>query len=82
MDFLIFSIYSPVSLVITGDASISSHIPRLDFRDPFGVCGVVGGMPIYKRVNVKSKFIICTTFDNYMSFWGGSAGSAVPILKG
>lgn len=30
MDFLIFSIYSPDSLVITGDASISSHIPRLD----------------------------------------------------
>lgn len=31
MDFLIFYIYNPDSLVITGDASISSHIPRLDY---------------------------------------------------
>lgn len=81
MDFFILSIYSPVLSNYGGCEHFQPH-PPFRFRDPFGVAVHMVGKPIYKRVNVKLKFIICTTFGNYMSFWGGFAGSAVPILKG
>lgn len=66
MDFLIFSIYSPVSLVITGDASISSHIPRLDFVIRLGSRGMWAERPYIKgltlnrnSLSVQHLVIIC-----------------------
>lgn len=53
MDFLIFSIYSPVSLVITGDASISSHIPRLDFVIRLGSRGMCPECPYIKGLTLN-----------------------------
>ena len=66
MDFLIFSIYSPDSLVITGDASISSHIPRLDFvirlgsRGMWLECPYIKGFPLNRNSSsVQHLKIIC-----------------------
>lgn len=53
MDFLIFSIYSPVFLVITGDASISSHIPRLDFVIRLGSRGMWSECPYIKGLTLN-----------------------------
>ena len=66
MDFLIFSIYSPISLVITGDASISSHIPRLDFvirlgsRGMWSECPYIKGLTLNRNLSsVQHLAIIC-----------------------
>lgn len=66
MDFLIFSIYSPVFLVITGDASISSHIPRLDSvirlgsRGMWSECPYIKGLTLnWNLSSVQHLAIIC-----------------------
>ena len=66
MDFLIFSIYSPAFLVITGDASISSHIPRLDFvirlgsRRMWPECSYIKGLTLNRNSSsVQHLAIIC-----------------------
>ena len=66
MDFFILSIYSPDSLVITGDASISSHIPRLDFVIRLGSqtmwpeCPYIKGLTLNRNSSsVKHLAIIC-----------------------
>lgn len=53
MDFLTLSIYSPVSLVITGDASISSHIPRLDSVIRLGSRGMWAEYPYIKGLTLN-----------------------------
>ena len=53
MDFLTLSIYSPVSLVITGDASISSHIPRLDSVIRLGSRGMWSECPYKKGLTLN-----------------------------
>ena len=55
MDFLIFSIHSPVSLVITGDASISSHIPRLDSVIRLGSRGMWSECPYIKGLTLNGN---------------------------
>lgn len=66
MDFLIFSIYSPVFLVITGDATISSYIPRLDFvirlgsREMWAECPYIKGLTLNRNSSsVQHLTIIC-----------------------
>lgn len=66
MDFLIFSIYSPAFLVITGDASISSHIPRLDSvirlgsRCVWAECPYIKGLTVFlNSSSVQHLAIIC-----------------------
>ena len=66
MDFPIFSIYSPAFLVITGDASISSHIPRLDYvirlgsRGMWSECPYIKGFPLNRNLSsVQHLAIIC-----------------------
>ena len=66
MDFLIFSIYSPAFLVITGDASISSHIPRLDSvirlgsREMWAECPYIKGLTLNRNSSsVQHLSIIC-----------------------
>lgn len=53
MDFHIFSIYSPAFLVITGDASISSHIPRLDSVIRLGSRGIWSKCPYIKGLTLN-----------------------------
>ena len=59
MDFLIFSIYSPAFLVITVDASISSHIPRLDSVIRLGSRGMWAECPYIKglALNLNSSSV-------------------------
>ena len=66
MDFPIFSIYSPAFLVITGDASISSHIPRLDSvirlgsREMWAECPYIKGLTLNRNSSsVQHLAIIC-----------------------
>ena len=66
MDFLMFSIYSPAFLVITGDASISSHIPRLDSvirlgsREMWAECPYIKGLTLNRNSSsVQHLTIIC-----------------------
>lgn len=53
MDLFIFSIYSLISLVITGDAAISRHIPRctivirLGSRWMWAECPYIKGLTVF-----------------------------------
>ena len=67
---------------VYGGFSDFAAFPPRPLSDPLGVAVKYGGMPIYKRVNVKSEILIGKTFAYYKSFFGDSKGSAVPIGKG
>ena len=68
MDFFILSIYSPDSLVITGDASISSHIPRLDFVIRLGSRGMWSECPYIKGLTVIEIYHLYNIWQLYVFF--------------